>query len=113
MWCLNVNLVIGFGPNLGLALWPGAKPIKNKLSSKNILKSSGSWWVPHPIHERVNKRRGRGGESILFPGFLILKDTLLISNLSLLLSQEPFKKFLWKIHSLYGEDPQLICGVLM
>ena len=59
--CLNVNLVIGFGPNLGLALWPGAKPIKNKLSSKNILKSSGSWWVPHPIHERVNQRRGRGG----------------------------------------------------
>ena len=26
-WCLNVNLVIGFGPNLGLALWPRAKPI--------------------------------------------------------------------------------------
>ena len=25
--CLNVNLVIGFGPNLGLALWPRAKPI--------------------------------------------------------------------------------------
>ena len=24
--CLNVNLVIGFGPNLGLALWPRAKP---------------------------------------------------------------------------------------
>ena len=28
-WCLNVNLVIGFGPSLGLALWPRAKPIKN------------------------------------------------------------------------------------
>ena len=27
-WCLNVNIVIGFGPNLGLALWPRAKPIK-------------------------------------------------------------------------------------
>ena len=26
-WCLNVNLVIGFGPNLDLALWPRAKPI--------------------------------------------------------------------------------------
>ena len=26
--CLNVNLVIGFGPNLGLELWPRAKPIK-------------------------------------------------------------------------------------
>ena len=26
-WCLNVNLVIGFGPNLGLAFWPRAKPI--------------------------------------------------------------------------------------
>ena len=26
-WFLNVNLVIGFGPNLGLALWPRAKPI--------------------------------------------------------------------------------------
>ena len=26
-WCLNENLVIGFGPNLGLALWPRAKPI--------------------------------------------------------------------------------------
>ena len=25
--CLNVNLVIGFGPNPGLALWPRAKPI--------------------------------------------------------------------------------------
>ena len=25
--CLNVNLVIGFGPSLGLALWPRAKPI--------------------------------------------------------------------------------------
>ena len=23
-----MNLVIGFGPNLGLALWPRAKPIK-------------------------------------------------------------------------------------
>ena len=29
-WCLNVNLVIGFGPSLGLALWPRAKPIKKK-----------------------------------------------------------------------------------
>ena len=28
-WCLNVNLVIGFGPNLGLALWPRAKPIND------------------------------------------------------------------------------------
>ena len=27
IWCLNVNIVIGFGPNLGLALWPRAKPI--------------------------------------------------------------------------------------
>ena len=26
-WCLNVNLVMGFGPNLGLAFWPRAKPI--------------------------------------------------------------------------------------
>ena len=26
-WCLNVYLVIGFGPNLGLALWPRAMPI--------------------------------------------------------------------------------------
>ena len=26
-WCLNVNLVIGFCPSLGLALWPRAKPI--------------------------------------------------------------------------------------
>ena len=25
--CLNVNLVIGFGPSLGLAFWPRAKPI--------------------------------------------------------------------------------------
>ena len=28
-WCLNVDLVIGFGPSLGLALWPRAKPIKS------------------------------------------------------------------------------------
>ena len=28
-WCLNVNLVIGFGSNLGLALWPRAKPINS------------------------------------------------------------------------------------
>ena len=29
-WCLNVNLVIGFGPNLDLALWPRAKPINSE-----------------------------------------------------------------------------------
>ena len=28
-WCLNVDIVIGFGPNLGLALWPRAKPINS------------------------------------------------------------------------------------
>ena len=28
-WCLNVNLVIGFGPSLDLALWPRAKPINS------------------------------------------------------------------------------------
>ena len=28
-WCLNVNLVIGFGPSLNLALWPRAKPINS------------------------------------------------------------------------------------
>ena len=27
-WCLNVNLVIGFGPSLGLGLELRAKPIK-------------------------------------------------------------------------------------
>ena len=27
LWCLNVNMVVGFGPNLGPALWPMAKPI--------------------------------------------------------------------------------------
>ena len=25
-----MNLVLGFGPNLGLALWPRAKPINNQ-----------------------------------------------------------------------------------
>ena len=29
--CLNVNLLIGFGPFLGLALWPRAKPINRQV----------------------------------------------------------------------------------
>ena len=29
-WCLYANIVTGFGPSLGLALWPRAKPIKNE-----------------------------------------------------------------------------------
>ena len=28
-WCLNVDIVIGFVPNLALALWPRAKPINS------------------------------------------------------------------------------------
>ena len=34
-WCLNVDLVIGFGPNLGLALWPRAKPINSQILTLN------------------------------------------------------------------------------
>ena len=30
IWCLNVNIVIGFGPNLDLALLPRAKLVKIK-----------------------------------------------------------------------------------
>ena len=37
--CLNVNLVIGFGPSLGLALWPRAKPINTQIKRLDCAES--------------------------------------------------------------------------
>ena len=86
--------------------------IKLDISIRKILGHSGS---PYTKGLTRGGEGGGGVSSFLFPGSLILEDTLLIPTLSLLLSLEPFEKFLgWcKIHSLYGEVPKLIYGVLM
>ena len=81
--CLNVNLVIGFGPSLGLALWPRAKPIKkiyvqNIFCSKKHISSKKNWWViflmqkvisigGSLMQQRVNKGKEGGGRGSSFP----------------------------------------------
>ena len=53
MWCLNVDLVIGFGANLGLALWPRAKPINNNNDGNKL----GLSWAKLKVSQRLAKLR--------------------------------------------------------
>ena len=60
-----MNLVIGFGPSLGLALWPRAKPIKRVFMKIQYFKNM--------VIE--GKFPGRGGSSLLHILYQILDYT--------------------------------------
>ena len=60
MSCLNVNLVIGFGPSLGLALWPRAKPIKNDVVWRSREEARQTDRGANP--QADNQQQGEGGD---------------------------------------------------